>query len=78
LTPEEAHLIIDATETERDRLFLTLLWQTGARVSEAIALKLGNVSRAGIRVLGKGNVERVIFVQDSLVSSILFYAQDKP
>ena len=77
LTPEEAHLIIDATETERDRLFLTLLWQTGARVSEAIAIKLGDVSRAGIRVLGKGNVERVIFVQDSLVSSILFYAQER-
>ena len=31
---------------------------------------------AGIRVLGKGNVERVVFVQDGLVSAILFYAQE--
>ena len=77
LTPEEAHLVIDAAENERYRLFLTLLWQTGARVSEAIAINLGDISRAGIRVLGKGNVERVIFVQDSLVSSILLYAQAK-
>jgi len=77
LTPQEAHLVIDAAETERDRLFLTLLWQTGARVSEAIAINLGDISRAGIRVLGKGNVERVIFVQDSPVSSVLLYAQER-
>jgi len=34
------------------------------------------VGRDGIRVLGKGDVERVIFVQDGLVSAILFCAQD--
>ena len=45
---------------------MRLLWETGARVSEAIALELGDVSRDGIRLLGKGVVERVVFVQDSL------------
>ncbi len=77
LTPEEAHQLIDAVEQERDRLFLRLLWETGVRVSEAIAIKLGDVSRAGIRVVGKGDVERVVFVQDSLVSAILFYAEEQ-
>lgn len=77
LTPEEAHQLIDATENERDHLFLRLLWETGTRVSEAIAIRLGDVSREGIRVLGKGGVERVIFVQDSLVASILLWAQEK-
>ncbi len=75
LTPEEAHQIIDAAANERDRLFLQLLWQSGARVSEAIALRLSDVNREGIRVLGKGGVERVVFVQEGLVSAILFYAQ---
>ena len=28
------------------------------------------------RVLGKGNIERVVFIQDGLVSAILFYAQE--
>ena len=28
-----------------------------------------------MRVLGKGRVERVVFVQQELVSAILFYAQ---
>ena len=76
LTPEEAHQLIDAAENERDRLFLRLLWETGVRVSEAIAIRLGDVNREGIRVLGKGNTERVVFVQDSLVSAILFHAQE--
>jgi len=77
LTPEEAHRLIDAGENERDRLFLRLLWETGVRVSEAIALRLKDVGRDGIRVLGKGAVERVVFVQDGLVSAILFYAQER-
>ncbi|MCH8191482.1 MAG: tyrosine-type recombinase/integrase [Chloroflexi bacterium] len=77
LTPEEAHQLIDAIEQERDRLFLRLLWETGVRVSEAIGLRLGNVGRNGIRILGKGDIERVVFVQDGLVSAILFYAQER-
>ena len=76
LTPEEAHQLIDAAENDRDRLFLRLLWETGLRVSEAINVKLVDVGRDGIRVLGKGAVERVVFVQDALVASILFYAQE--
>jgi len=77
LTPEEAHLLIDAAENERDHLFLRVLWETGVRVSEAIAIKLGEVCRDGIRVLGKGNVERVTFIQDGLASVVLFYAQER-
>ena len=57
-------------------MLLRLLWETGTRISEAIRLRLGEVGRDGIRVVGKGNAERVVFVQDSLVSSVLFYAQE--
>jgi len=35
------------------------------------------VSRDGIRVLGKGGVERVVFIQDGLVSAILFFGQER-
>ncbi|MFC1935815.1 tyrosine-type recombinase/integrase [Chloroflexota bacterium] len=77
LTPEEAHQLIDAADNQRDRLFLRLLWETGVRVSEAIGLRLGDVSRSGIRVFGKGSVDRVVFVQDGLVTAILFHAQEQ-
>ena len=77
LTSDEARKLVEVTENERDRLFLRLLWETGVRVSEAIGLKLTDVGRNGIRVLGKGRVERVVFVQDALVAAILFYAQER-
>jgi len=76
LTPEEAHRLIEVADNERDGLFLRLLWETGARVSEAIAIKLEDVSRDGIRILGKGGVERIVYVQDGLVASILIWAQE--
>ena len=77
LTPSEAHQIIGAAENERDHLFLRLLWETGVRVSEAIAIRLGDVSRDGVRVLGKGSAERVVFIQDGLASAILFHGQER-
>ena len=65
-------MLMEFATNERDRLFLRLLWETGVRISEAVALRLGDVSRAGLRVLGKGSVERVVFVQEGLVSATLF------
>ena len=35
-----------------------------------------DVSRDGTRVLGKGSVERIVIIQESLVSEILLYAQE--
>ena len=53
LTPEEVHQLIEATENERDHLFLRMLWETGVRVSEAIRIKLDEVGRHGYAFLGK-------------------------
>ena len=76
LTPPEVHLLIEAAVNERDRLMIRLLWETGVRISEGVAVKLTDVNREGIRVLGKGNIERVVFVQEGLVAAILFFAQE--
>ncbi len=46
-------------------------------MSEAVSVRLEDVGREGIRFLGKGSVERVVFVQDALVAAILFYAQER-
>ena len=77
LTPDEVHRLIEAADTERDRLLMRVLWETGVRISEAIAVKLADVGRGGIHVLGKGRVERVVFVQEGLVAAILFFAQER-
>jgi len=39
LSPEEIQAVIAAAACERDRLLLTTLWATGARISEVLALR---------------------------------------
>ena len=76
LTEDEARQMVDVAATERDKLLLDVLRQAGLRISEAIRIKLGDVGRDGIRVVGKGRADRVVFVQDGLVASILLFAQE--
>ena len=69
----QAMLAVPSTETEvglRDAALLELLYGTGMRISEAVALDVDEVDRLlrspadgpapGLRVLGKGNKERVV------------------
>ncbi len=50
------------TEGQRDRAMLELLYATGMRVSELVTLGAGavNLSAGFVRVLGKGNTERLV------------------
>jgi integrase len=45
LSPEDCQAVIAAAGCERDRLLLRVLWATGARVSEALALRPMDVQR---------------------------------
>ena len=47
-------------------------WGTGLWISEVIKLMPGGVSRDGIAMLGTGNINQVVFVQDGMVTVILF------
>ncbi len=50
LTAEEVKRLLAAAETGRDRLLIWLLWVTGARVSEVIQARVGDVTETGIRL----------------------------
>ena len=69
----------DDWEGKTDRLILQLLYNTGMRQAELGALKerLVDKSNRVIKVLGKGNKERVIPVSIELMNSILSYINDK-
>jgi integrase/recombinase XerD len=43
LPPEQVRRLISAARNERDRLLLEVLWQTGGRVSEVLALKAEDI-----------------------------------
>lgn len=45
---------------QRDRLLLEMLYATGVRVSELVNIKVSDINGEEIRVLGKGNKERIV------------------
>lgn len=67
LEPEEARAVIAAVDTssprgQRDRALLLLLYNTGARVSEALTLRTSDLRLERpwqVRFLGKGRKERI-------------------
>lgn len=70
LTPDEVTQLLEAIPAEggsrdlRDRAFLEFLYATGARVSEAVNVAIDDLDLAEdfslVRVLGKGNKERLV------------------
>ena len=69
----------DDWEGWTDRLLLVILYYTGMRLSELIGLKESQVDggNRSIKVLGKGNKERVIPVNEVLIAAIKEYSDKK-
>ena len=59
----------------RDYLIMELLYSTGVRVSELINIKISDINNydMSIRVLGKGNKERIVLYGNSLKDSLYNY-----
>lgn len=65
----------DTFEGQRDRVILEFLYGTGMRLSELIGIADTDIDahQRTVRVLGKGNKERIIPINDSLWQSITAY-----
>lgn len=63
----------------RDRLMITLLYETGIRLSELIELKAEDVSHARltIKVHGKGSKDRLIPVSEQLLEMVGEYLEER-
>ncbi len=66
-------------ESVRNQLVIDLLYTTGIRRSELINLKVSDINHSlrQIKVIGKGNKERIIPVSDKLLESIKSYQELK-
>lgn len=66
-------------EGQRERLILEFLYGTGMRLAELIGIEHADVDRSAkvVRVLGKGNKERIVPLNDSLLNSIDTYVAQK-
>lgn len=64
---------VDGPFQERDRCILTLFLNCGLRISELIGLNLTDVRGDQLRVLGKGNKERILYLNDGCIQAIEDY-----
>ena len=69
----------DNWQGKTDNLVLKLFYQTGIRLSELINLKESQIDtgNSNIKVIGKGNKERIIPINTDLKKEILFYIEQK-
>jgi site-specific recombinase XerD len=56
---------VDGENRERDYCILMLFLNCGLRISELVGLNIKDIQDDQIRVLGKGNKERMLFLNDS-------------
>ncbi|NLT39806.1 MAG: tyrosine recombinase XerC [Clostridiales bacterium] len=77
LTMDEALSLlraIDGPHKERDYCIITLFLVCGLRVSELVGLNLGSIrSDNSLKVLGKGNKERIVYLTQSCLDAINDY-----
>jgi integrase/recombinase XerC len=69
----------DTWDGRTDKLLLQIFYNTGMRRAELVGLKEAQIDKANtsIKVLGKGNKERVLPVSNELITAILDYISAK-
>lgn len=58
---------------ERDYCIITLFLNCGMRLSELVGINISDISDNRLRLLGKGNKERIIYVNDACIDAIEVY-----
>ncbi len=83
LTEKEIKLVLDSFNEEDDeqffqKLLLELIYVTGIRVSELcdIQIKAVNLAHKQIRIIGKGNKERIVLIDTETSESMLYYLRN--
>ena len=71
---------VDGPNAERDRCILTIFLNCGLRLSELVAINLSDVVRNNntLRVLGKGNKERIVYLNQACQDAIAAYLAVRP
>ena len=85
LSEEEVFRIIDSVDVTtwqgcRDKAILEVLYGCGIRVSEAVGLKVSGLyfAEGFVRVIGKGNKERLVPLNDMAAESLKAYLDRRP
>lgn len=64
---------VDGPHKERDYCILTLFLNCGLRISELIGLDITDIREDALRVLGKGNKERTVYLNEACQEALRSY-----
>ena len=72
---ESIHLLdsVDGKNKERDYCILMLFLNCGLRISELVGLNTADIRDDTLRVLGKGNKERILYLNDGCKDALSSY-----
>ena len=81
LTIDEAKNLVQATKQQqysvRDYAIVVLFLNLGIRVSELCALNLSSIKERYLYIVGKGNKERVLYINDACLEAIQHYLSSR-
>ena len=71
---------VDGPDKERDYCILTLFLNCGMRLSELVGINMTDIlyNNSTIRILGKGNKERIVYLNDACLKAIADYIAVRP
>ncbi len=70
--------VVDGPDRERDYAILTLFLNCGMRISELVGINITDISGEHLRILGKGNKERIVYLNDACLAAIEAYLRVRP
>lgn len=80
LSLEESQRLLRAVEGKqkvRDYCIICLFLNCGLRISEIVGLNVSDVKNDSLRVLGKGNKQRIVFLNDACLNAINDYMEER-
>ena len=81
LTLEESKLLlssIDGENKERDYAIITLFLNCGLRLSELISIDINKITGDTLTVIGKGNKERTVYLNNACLEALKEYMKVRP
>lgn len=69
---------LDKPGSERDFAIFTLFLNCGMRLSELASINVADINGDTVRILGKGNKERTIYLNDACISAVSSYLAVRP
>lgn len=69
---------VDGSNRERDLCILTLFLNCGLRISELIGLNRSDIQDDALRVLGKGNKVRIVYLNQACKDALALYLSVRP